>query len=107
MFGASPHAGGGVGLERVVMFFLNLPNIKMASMFPRDPNRLTPWKLHSKRVEKMWEVHSKRVEKIDNFLDSQSAWVFVLQKNQQSYFSVRGSVSHHTQFKNNYEREKL
>jgi aspartyl-tRNA synthetase len=42
MFGASPHAGGGVGLERVVMFFLNLPNIKMASMFPRDPNRLTP-----------------------------------------------------------------
>ena len=41
-YGAFPHGGGGVGLERVVMLFLNLPNIRQASMFPRDPNRLTP-----------------------------------------------------------------
>ena len=41
-FGAHPHGGGGVGLERVVMLFLNLPNIRYASMFPRDPRRLTP-----------------------------------------------------------------
>ena len=41
-FGAHPHGGGGVGLERVVMLFLNLPNIRYASMFPRDPRRITP-----------------------------------------------------------------
>ena len=41
-YGAFPHGGGGVGLERVVMLFLGLPNIRMTSMFPRDPNRLTP-----------------------------------------------------------------
>jgi len=41
-FGCPPHAGGGVGLERVVMLFLGLNNIRKTSMFPRDPNRLTP-----------------------------------------------------------------
>lgn len=40
--GAEPHGGGGVGLERVVMLFLGLKNIRKASMFPRDPTRLTP-----------------------------------------------------------------
>jgi aspartyl/asparaginyl-tRNA synthetase len=40
--GALPHGGGGVGLERVVMLFLGLPNIRKASMFPRDPKRLFP-----------------------------------------------------------------
>ena len=38
--GAYPHAGCGVGLERVVMLFLGLPNIRYVSMFPRDPKRL-------------------------------------------------------------------
>jgi len=42
-YGVPPHAGGGIGLERVVMLYLGLPNIRMASMFPRDPKRLTPW----------------------------------------------------------------
>jgi aspartyl-tRNA synthetase len=41
-YGAFPHGGGGVGLERVVMLFCGLPNIRLTSMFPRDPNRLTP-----------------------------------------------------------------
>eukprot|EP00029_Vermamoeba_vermiformis_P003536 TRINITY_DN14083_c0_g1_i1.p1 TRINITY_DN14083_c0_g1~~TRINITY_DN14083_c0_g1_i1.p1 ORF type:complete len:592 (-),score=245.15 TRINITY_DN14083_c0_g1_i1:86-1840(-) len=41
-FGAPPHGGCGVGLERVVQFFLNLDNIRRTSMFPRDPERLTP-----------------------------------------------------------------
>ena len=27
-YGCAPHAGGGIGLERVVMFFLDLKNIK-------------------------------------------------------------------------------
>ncbi|CAD7941632.1 unnamed protein product [Amoebophrya sp. A120] len=40
--GAFPHAGGGVGLERVVMLFLGLDNIRRTSLFPRDPKRLTP-----------------------------------------------------------------
>lgn len=40
--GAQPHAGGGVGMERVVMLFLGLKNIRKTSMFPRDPSRLTP-----------------------------------------------------------------
>ncbi|XP_041120171.1 aspartate--tRNA ligase, cytoplasmic isoform X2 [Polyodon spathula] len=37
-FGAPPHAG----LERVVMLYLGLHNIRQTSMFPRDPKRLTP-----------------------------------------------------------------
>mmetsp|Transcript_6559 Transcript_6559/g.19889 ORF Transcript_6559/g.19889 Transcript_6559/m.19889 type:complete len:579 (-) Transcript_6559:1935-3671(-) len=41
-FGAPPHGGCGVGLERVVMLFLNIGNIRETSMFPRDPTRLTP-----------------------------------------------------------------
>jgi len=41
-YGAPPHAGCGVGLERIVMLFLGLSNIRKTSMFPRDPSRLTP-----------------------------------------------------------------
>lgn len=41
-YGCPPHAGGGIGLERVLMFFLDLKNIRRASLFPRDPKRLTP-----------------------------------------------------------------
>ena len=40
--GAPPHAGGGIGLERVVMLFLGLGNIRRSSLFPRDPKRLEP-----------------------------------------------------------------
>ena len=40
--GALPHAGGGIGLERVVMLYLGLKNIRKSSMFPRDPTRLSP-----------------------------------------------------------------
>ena len=41
-YGAFPHAGGGIGMERVVMLFLALDNIRQSSMFPRDPSRLSP-----------------------------------------------------------------
>jgi len=41
-FGAPPHGGAGVGLDRVVMLYLNLGNVRKASMFPRDLNRLEP-----------------------------------------------------------------
>ncbi|GLT53156.1 hypothetical protein SLA2020_264460 [Shorea laevis] len=40
--GAPPHGGFGVGLERVVMLFCNLDNIRKTSLFPRDPTRLVP-----------------------------------------------------------------
>ncbi|KAH8150499.1 uncharacterized protein LAJ45_05194 [Morchella importuna] len=41
-YGAPPHAGGGIGLERVVFLWLGLQNIRRASAFPRDPIRLRP-----------------------------------------------------------------
>jgi len=41
-YGSWPHAGGGVGMERVAMLFLGLPNIRKTSMFPRDPKRFAP-----------------------------------------------------------------
>jgi aspartyl/asparaginyl-tRNA synthetase len=40
--GVSPHAGAGIGLERVVFLYLGLDNVRKASMFPRDPNRCSP-----------------------------------------------------------------
>ncbi|KAK1936003.1 putative aspartyl-tRNA synthetase [Babesia divergens] len=40
--GVSPHAGCGIGLERVAMLFLGTGNIRKTSLFPRDPKRLTP-----------------------------------------------------------------
>lgn len=41
-YGCAPHGGGGFGLERVTMLYLGLDNIRLASMFPRDPKRLRP-----------------------------------------------------------------
>jgi len=41
-YGAPPHGGGGIGMERVLMLYLALGNIRKTSMFPRDPKRLTP-----------------------------------------------------------------
>ncbi|KAF0935576.1 hypothetical protein E2562_034759 [Oryza meyeriana var. granulata] len=41
-YGAPPHGGFGVGLERVVMLFCALNNIRKGSLFPRDPQRLVP-----------------------------------------------------------------
>jgi len=41
-YGAPPHGGVGLGLERIVMQYLGLSNVRKTSMFPRDPQRLTP-----------------------------------------------------------------
>ena len=41
-YGLPPHGGLGIGLERFVMKLCGLPNIRNASMFPRDINRLIP-----------------------------------------------------------------
>ncbi len=56
--GVAPHAGAGIGLDRVVFLYLGsvyaqaampffsptagLDNVRKASMFPRDPHRITP-----------------------------------------------------------------
>jgi nondiscriminating aspartyl-tRNA synthetase len=41
-YGMPPHGGCGIGLERFVMLYLGLNNIRRTSLFPRDPTRLTP-----------------------------------------------------------------
>ena len=41
-YGMPPHGGFGLGLERLVEKLFNLNNIKEATLFPRDINRLTP-----------------------------------------------------------------
>ncbi|KAJ4895754.1 Class II aminoacyl-tRNA and biotin synthetases superfamily protein [Raphanus sativus] len=41
-YGAPLHGGFGVGLERVVMLFCALDNIRKASLYPRDSRRLSP-----------------------------------------------------------------
>ncbi|MBI5880879.1 aspartate--tRNA(Asn) ligase, partial [archaeon] len=41
-YGAPPHAGWGVGIERLTMLILGLKNIREAVLFPRDRERLTP-----------------------------------------------------------------
>lgn len=41
-YGAPAHGGAGFGLERIVKFYCNLHNIRKASLFPRDPQRLAP-----------------------------------------------------------------
>lgn len=41
-YGLPPHGGFGMGLERVTQKIIGLNNVKEASLFPRDINRLTP-----------------------------------------------------------------
>ena len=41
-YGAPPHSGWGLGVERVTMLLLGLNNIREAVLFPRDRDRLTP-----------------------------------------------------------------
>ncbi|MDI6876893.1 MAG: aspartate--tRNA(Asn) ligase [Methanomicrobiales archaeon] len=41
-YGMPPHAGWGLGAERLVMTMLGLPNIREAVLFPRDRHRLVP-----------------------------------------------------------------
>jgi nondiscriminating aspartyl-tRNA synthetase len=40
--GMPPHGGFAIGLERLLMQLLGLPNLRLATLFPRDLNRLTP-----------------------------------------------------------------
>lgn len=40
--GVPPHGGGGIGLDRVVAWFLALPSVHLAASYPRTPRRLLP-----------------------------------------------------------------
>ena len=40
--GMPPHGGAGIGLERLVFLYLNLDNVRKASMFPRTPGAARP-----------------------------------------------------------------
>jgi nondiscriminating aspartyl-tRNA synthetase len=41
-YGMPPHGGFAIGAERLLMQLLGLPNIRLATAFPRDLHRLTP-----------------------------------------------------------------
>lgn len=41
-YGAPPHAGWGMGLERLTMLLLGIENIREVVLFPRDRTRITP-----------------------------------------------------------------
>jgi len=41
-YGSVPHAGFGLGIERLLVFILDLPNIKYAVPFPRTISRIYP-----------------------------------------------------------------
>jgi len=41
-YGMPPHAGWGLGAERLVMTMLDLSNVREAVLFPRDMHRLVP-----------------------------------------------------------------
>ena len=40
--GMPPHGGFAIGLERLLMQLLGLPNVRLATLFPRDLGRVTP-----------------------------------------------------------------
>ena len=41
-YGMPPHAGWGLGLDRLAMIFAGAKNVRECVLFPRDRNRLTP-----------------------------------------------------------------
>jgi len=41
-YGMPPEGGFAIGLERLLMQLTGIPNVKLATTFPRDLNRLTP-----------------------------------------------------------------
>ncbi|CAL6001181.1 Aspartyl-tRNA_synthetase [Hexamita inflata] len=41
-YGCPPHAGAGLGLERIVMLMLGIEDCRQCCLFPRTPERLTP-----------------------------------------------------------------
>lgn len=71
-YGAPPHGGFGVGLERVVMLFCALNNIRKTSLFPRDPQRIAPW------LPCRWLTDSQNQISLPAFPIPFLSWIFVL-----------------------------
>ncbi|TVY55656.1 Aspartate--tRNA ligase, cytoplasmic [Lachnellula cervina] len=78
-WGAPPHAGCGIGLERLTYLFLNLGNIRLASLFPRDPKSLParPPVLALRHPEASttnppWEQESEEIEESTTSLEKKA-----------------------------------
>lgn len=70
-YGVPPHAGCGIGLERIVMLLLNLGNIRFASLFPRDPRSLPkPPKTTQLRFPQASTLHPSWINTDDSKEDS-------------------------------------
>jgi len=41
-YGIPPHGGWGIGIDRLIVKMLDLPNVREAILFPRDMSRLSP-----------------------------------------------------------------
>lgn len=41
-YGMPPHGGFAIGLERLLMQLLDVPNVRLTTLFPRDLHRVTP-----------------------------------------------------------------
>ena len=41
-WGMPPHAGWGLGLERLLTTLIGIDNVREVVLYPRDPDRLTP-----------------------------------------------------------------
>lgn len=55
-----PHAGCGIGLERVIFLLLNLDDIRCASLFPRDPKSLPQKKQSQSHQLRHYEADTLR-----------------------------------------------
>ncbi|KAJ5178800.1 hypothetical protein N7492_002010 [Penicillium capsulatum] len=57
-WGAPPHAGAGVGLERLLMLLLQVGNIRLTSLFHRDPKSLPA----KRQVEQLRHPEASTIE---------------------------------------------
>ena len=42
-WGMPPHSGWGLGLDRLMTILVGIDNVREVVLYPRDPERLTPW----------------------------------------------------------------
>ena len=77
-YGVPPHAGCGIGLERLMMALTGTENIRDTTFYPRDVDRLTPQVKNLVTEEEIAQVaklmkieiedHSEHVEKVQKML---------------------------------------
>ncbi|EAT88027.2 hypothetical protein SNOG_04267 [Parastagonospora nodorum SN15] len=66
-WGAPPHGGGGIGLERILMLMMSLGNIRHASMFPPRPQESAGELRHpeASTMHPPWEGQDRVAAKVD------------------------------------------